>query len=155
MPDRRRVLNIQMQTAATAAVTALQQYFTSCIVPVTTCSMIVDHLKKYCVLQNLDELQCHLLLKRWLKDNDISIPPPAAAPAAAAPAAAAPLALPAPAAGTGVAPAAAASTAAKPSSSPGQAVLPLDVVQGVADYYAEERIYLAKCQQFIVMTASE
>jgi hypothetical protein len=34
-------------------------------------------------------------------------------------------------------------------------VLPLDVVQGVADYYAEERIYLAKCQQFIVMTASE
>ncbi|WIA13954.1 hypothetical protein OEZ85_002523 [Tetradesmus obliquus] len=106
-------------------------------------------------LLNLDELQCHLLLKRWLKDNDISIPPPAAAPAAAAPAAAAPLALPAPAAGTGVAPAAAASTAAKPSSSPGQAVLPLDVVQGVADYYAEERIYLAKCQQFIVMTAMD
>jgi hypothetical protein len=34
-------------------------------------------------------------------------------------------------------------------------VLPLDVVQGVADYYAEERVYLAKCQQFIVMTASE
>jgi hypothetical protein len=34
-------------------------------------------------------------------------------------------------------------------------VLPLDVVQGVADFYAEERVYLAKCQQFIVMTASE
>uniref|UniRef100_A0A383VTA8 Uncharacterized protein n=1 Tax=Tetradesmus obliquus TaxID=3088 RepID=A0A383VTA8_TETOB len=105
-------------------------------------------------LLTLDALQCHLLLKRWLKDNDVSIPPPAAAPAAAATAAAAPLALPAPAAGTVATPAAAAA-AAKPSSSPGQAVLPLDVVQGVADYYAEERIYLAKCQQFIVMTAMD
>ncbi|KAF6258720.1 hypothetical protein COO60DRAFT_1701205 [Scenedesmus sp. NREL 46B-D3] len=104
-------------------------------------------------LLTLDELQCHLLLKRWLKDNDVSLPPPAAAPATAASAGAGRLALPAPGAFTGAAPVAAAGAATKPSSSPGQAVLPLDVVQAVADYYAEERVYLAKCQQFVVMTA--
>lgn len=104
-------------------------------------------------MQDLDQLQCHLLLKRWLKDNDINIPPPAAAPATAGTSAfnaiaPAPLALPA----TGGA-SASASTPATTTLS--QAVLSADMVQGVADFYAQERIYLTKCQQFIVMTASE
>lgn len=107
-------------------------------------------------MQGLDELQCHLLLKRWLKDNGVNIPAPTAAGTAAGAAAAAggaaPSALPTPAAAPGAAPAPAGGTAA---TSAGQAVLPADIVQGVADYYAQERIYLAKCQQFIVMTASE
>eukprot|EP00878_Enallax_costatus_P024102 GHUV01025695.1.p1 GENE.GHUV01025695.1~~GHUV01025695.1.p1 ORF type:complete len:218 (+),score=54.30 GHUV01025695.1:270-923(+) len=113
---------------------------------------LVDATVELSQLLDLDELQCHLLLKRWLKDNDIHIQPPtvAATPATSVTSAAggALLALPAP---TTAATAGFTATAARP----GQAVLSAEVVQGVLDYYAQERIYLAKCQQFLVMTASK
>jgi hypothetical protein len=76
-------------------------------------------------MQGLDELQCHLLLKRLLKEQDVKLEPPTAGssdPAAAA-------------------------------ASPPQVVLPAEVVQAAADYYGQERVYLAKCQQHIIMTA--
>ncbi|KAF8066207.1 LIP1P [Scenedesmus sp. PABB004] len=52
---------------------------------------LVEATAELAALLSLDELQCHLLLKRWLKDNDVAIAPPAAGGGAGAP-----LALPAP-----------------------------------------------------------
>ncbi len=34
-------------------------------------------------------------------------------------------------------------------------VLQADMVQGVADFYAEERAYLCKCQQLVIITSRE
>lgn len=108
----------------------------------------------FCVVQDLDELQCHLLLKRWLKDNDVHIQPPKASSSSATPAGGGLLALPAPpTAATAATPSNANSAAA--AGMQDQSVLPADVVQEVADYYAQERLYLSKCQQYIVMTASK
>eukprot|EP00879_Flechtneria_rotunda_P023585 GHRR01024951.1.p1 GENE.GHRR01024951.1~~GHRR01024951.1.p1 ORF type:complete len:412 (+),score=173.54 GHRR01024951.1:112-1347(+) len=95
---------------------------------------------------DLNEIQCHLLLKRWLKNNDVNIPAPAVSSNTAAP-----LALPAPAnSGAGTA-----TGAQQQMQGLNQAVLLSEVVQGVADYYAQERIYLTKCQQFVIMNSMD
>jgi len=67
------------------------------------------------------------------------------------------LALPAPTTEAAATPAAAtpAPSAAGKGAAAGQARLPQDLVQGLADAYAQERIYLAKCQQLVVMMASK
>jgi hypothetical protein len=65
------------------------------------------------------------------------------------------LALPAPTAAATPAAATPAPSVAGKGAAAGQAVLPQDVVQGLADAYAQERIYLAKCQQLVVMMAGK
>jgi hypothetical protein len=79
--------------------------------------------------QSLDELQCHLLLKRHLKLTGTQLVPP-----------------PPPAGG---------STQQQQQQQQAQVVLPAAVVQAVVDYYGQERVYLAKCQQLVIMTARE
>lgn len=79
------------------------------------------------------------------------LPTPKAASAAPKPAATATLALPAPNTAESAAPAPAASATADAA----PVLIPADLVQRVSEYYVQERIYLTKCQQFIIMTSSK